>query len=278
MKVQGSSLLCGALLLVALPVAAQDVRRECIDASTAGQTSRDAGATLEARSQFLMCASDVCPAVVRSSCGRWLSEIEQQIPSVVIRAADASNVDITEGKVTIDGVQVPLDGKPLSLDPGPHLIVVDAARGVHLEKKVLLASGEKSRLIELRAEPLPKRPTIAPTLPPALPTPNRSGSIGPWLLGGTSLVALGSFTFFAFTAKGELNRLQETCSPRCSAADRAAGERDALVADVSLGVSVAALAGALTWALIDSPAPDQRVAFSIAAVKQGGFASVRARF
>src|SRR6478609_2672058 len=147
--------LAGALSLMSLPVAGADadIKRGCIDASTAGQTSRDAGKLLEARAQLLKCASDACPAVVRSSCSRWLSDVEEQIPSIVIRAADAAHVDITEGTATIDGSPASLDGKPISLDPGPHLVVVEAPDGTRLEKKVLLAAGEKSRLLELRAEP-----------------------------------------------------------------------------------------------------------------------------
>ena len=282
MKLRRSLSLCCALALVSLRAVGQDVKRECIEASTAGQTNRDAGAMLKARANFVTCASDACPSVVRSSCSKWLSDLEPQIPSVVIRAADAANVDITDGAATIDGAAVPLDGKPLLLDPGTHSIVVEAPSGVHLEKKVLLATGERSRLIELRAAPPPPRPEPPAGVlgqPPPVSDAGRS-SVGPWLLGGTSLVALGSFTYFAISAKNELNRLQASCSPACAPGSDEAGRRDALIADISLGVSVAALAGALTWALLDGrAAPQERSArLSVVPTPHGGFANFGAAF
>jgi hypothetical protein len=283
MKLRARLGLACALALLSLRAAGQDKKRECIEASTAGQTSRDAGEMLKARAQFLTCASDACPSVVRSSCSRWLSDVELQIPSIVIRAADAANVDITDGTASIDGEPVPLDGKPILLDPGTHSIVVDAPSGAHLEKKVLLATGEKSRLIELRASPppAPRAPLRTAETSPALAVePGRSASVGPWLLAGSSLVALGSFTYFAVSAKSELNRLQTTCSPACSAADAESGRRDALLADISLGVSLAALTGAITWALLNDreAAPKSASRLSLAASRRGGFARLDAEF
>jgi hypothetical protein len=283
MKYRHCLSVAGALSLTSLPVAGAnaDIKRECIDASTAGQTSRDAGKLLEARAQLLTCAGDACPSVVRSSCSRWLSDVEEQIPSIVIRAADAAHVDITEGTATIDGSPASLDGKPISLDPGPHLVVVEAPDGMRLEKKVLLAAGEKSRLLELRAESIaaPRDSQGPRLLPPTRNTGHASAPMGPWLLGGTSLLALGSFTYFALTAKKELRELQATCSPSCEPTAADAGKRDALLADVSLGVSVAALAGALTWALLSSSGEGQaNTQLSVGPSAHGGFATLRSTF
>jgi hypothetical protein len=99
------------LLLLAVPLAAhaEDVKRACVDASTLGQTNRNAAHLLEAREQFLVCSRDACPAVVRDSCARWLAEVEELTPSIVIRAADTTDSDITEGSATIDGASYPLD-------------------------------------------------------------------------------------------------------------------------------------------------------------------------
>lgn len=282
MKLGHFAPLCSLLWLTTLPAAAQDVKRECVDASTAGQISRDAGELLKARSELLSCARDACPAVVRASCSQWLSDVERQLPSVVIRAIDSAGRDVTEGRARIDDSPVPLDGKPLPLDPGPHVIVVEAPRGARLEKKVLLAAGEQARLIELRAAPPPPRRELArvSTLPGA-PPPRASSSVGPWLLGATSLVALGSFSYFAIAAKKELHRLETTCSPACPPADSDTGRRDALVADISLGVSLATLTGALTWALLDARRVDadtQTARLALVPTQRGGVASVSGRF
>jgi hypothetical protein len=148
---------------------------------------------------------------------------------------------------------------------------------------VLLASGEKSRLIELRAAAPAPAATVARPAPDATPVDRASSSaaIGPWLLGGTSLVALGSFTYFALSAKKRLNHLQATCSPACSPAETAAGKREAVVADVSLGVSVVALAGAVTWALLASSTSEQQARatpLSLVASPHGGFATLSGAF
>lgn len=271
-----ASLVCVALTSWSAHALADDTKKECVEASTAGQTSRDAGELLDARMNFRICARDACPSVVKQSCSGWLSEVEEQLPSVVIRAADAANVDITDGKAEIDGHGVPLDGKPITLDPGKHLIVVDSSSGVHLEKRVLLAAGEKSRLIELRVKPEPGQAGADEA------GRQKSGmGPGPYVLGGLGVVALGSFTYFALTAKKELTQLQTDCSPRCTDSQTAAGRRDALIADISLGVGLASLAGAVTWALFSSSSSETQGSashFSVAATPRGGFASVSTAF
>lgn len=254
-----------SLLLTASPLVAraEDVKRECVDASTVGQTSRDAGELLKAREQFLVCSREACPAVVRTSCSRWLAEVEDLTPSIVIRAADSASADITDGTATVDGISYPLDGKTIPLNPGKHVIVVESHEGSRAEKKVLLAAGEKSRLIELHLDsakpPEPGRtsgatestattahsPSEAPRAEPGSSIPT-----GAWVLGGVSVVAFGSFGFFGVSARSELDKLKKACSPSCTDKQTQTGRNDALVADVSLGVGVAALAGAVTWALL----------------------------
>ncbi len=281
MKPKTSLLISLCSVLVASASFGADVKRECVAASTDGQTSRDAGSLSKARDQFLVCSRDACPAVVRSSCSRWLAEVEQQIPSVVIRAADAANSDLTDGTATIDGTQFPLDGKPIPLDPGKHLVVVDAENGVHLEKKLLLGAGEKSRLIELRVEAPKPEPANKPSEAPAGAAPSSGIPTGAWVLGGVTVAALGSFGIFAFSAKHQLNQLNATCSPHCAPSDSDAGRRDALLADISLGVGVAAFAGALTWALLPgskSAESAPKSALLIAPSPHGGYALLSTRF
>lgn len=275
------SLAVFALVLPSTAIAA-DVKRECVEASTAGQTSRDAGELKSARDSFLTCSRDQCPTVVKSSCARWLSEVEAQLPSIVVRAADASDADITEGTATVDGVEVPLDGKPISLDPGKHLVVVETAGGVRLEKKVLLAAGEKSRLIELRVEAPKSEPEKGTTGASArVASDSRGIPTGAWILGGAGVLALGSFGYFGLSAKSELNKL-DSCSPQCDRSQSDAGRRDALIADVSLGVGVVALAGAVTWAVLSSSSGDQAsrnaTQWAVAPTPQGGVATVYGRF
>lgn len=274
-----------AIVLSLTPSAfAADVKKECVDASTEGQTSRDAGELLSARDKFRICSRDACPGVVRSSCTTWLSEVEQQLPSIVIRAADAENADITDGSATVDGNKYPLDGKPIPLDPGKHTIVVDTEQGARLEKKVLLAAGEKSRLIELRVTPT-EAPAVAGTGDAgAVPRASRDSAgvpTGAWVLGGLGVVALGSFGYFALNAKSELNELEDTCSPGCTDEQTKTGRNSALIADISLGVGVAALAGAVTWTLLSGSSNDEpkgAAQLTLAPTPSGAYAGVSGRF
>ena len=264
---------------LAPPALAADVKKECVDASTEGQTSRDAGELRSAREKFVICSRDACPAVVRSSCVGWLGEVDQQLPSIVVRAADASNADVTDGTATVDGVKYSLDGKPILLDPGKHVVEVDTDQGVHIEKKLLLAAGEKSRLIELRV-PLSAAEQKAD---PAPPKAARSSGVptGAWVLGGLGVVALGSFGYFALSANSELGKLEDVCSPGCSDEQTKTGRTNALVADISLGVGAVALAGALTWALLSGDsgdAPKSAAQLTFAPTPTGANAYVSGRF
>lgn len=274
-----------SLVLAPLTANAQDVKRECVEASTVGQTSRDAGQLLKAREQFLVCGRDACPGVVRSSCQRWLAEVEEQTPSVVVRVADAEGGDITEGTAMIDGVEHPLDGKPVLLDPGKHVVAVTAHDGARIEKKLLLATGEKSRLVEVR---------LAATHPSAQSNPGgavsettpgpaeaRAIPTGAWVLGGVTVVALGSFGFFGLSARSELDKLKKACSPSCTEEQTKTGRTDALVADISLGVGAAALVGAITWALVarpSSPEATRAAHLSVVPLERGGYAALYATF
>jgi hypothetical protein len=290
MSVKHSMVMSLLLLATARSAHAQDVKRECVDASTLGQTQRNAGQLLEARAQFLACAREACPEVVRNSCNRWLAEVEELTPSVVIRAADLADSDITDGAASIDGVSYPLDGKTISLNPGKHLVVVETHDGARAEKKVLLASGEKSRLIELRLQigKPPETGEAAATaaqpevVAPAHRADKKSGiPTGSWVLGGVSLVAFGSFTFFAVSANSEYSKLKDACAPSCSNDQMQTGRTNALLADISLGVGVAALAGGITWAVLaprNSERPVSAARLSIAPTPLGGYAAFSAAF
>ena len=289
MSPKHSILACMLLMAAPLSARAEDVKRECVDASTLGQTSRDTGELLKARQQFLLCSRDACPAVVRTSCNHWLAEVEELTPSVVIRAADAADSDITDGAATIDGVQYPLNGKTIPLDPGKHVVVVVSPDGVRAEKKVLLGAGEKSRLIELRLDTgkpqemskpavTAAQPAVTAAQPPAAaPRADRKSSIptGAWVLGGVSVVVLGGFGYFAVSASSELDKLKKACSPSCTDEQTQTGRTNALLADVSLGVGVAALAGAVTWALLARSSSHESTTaarLAIAPTARGGYA------
>ncbi len=274
--------------------ASPEGKRACVAASTAGQTERDEGDLLEARKMLLVCASDECPRVVRKSCGQWLADVEQRIPSVVVRVRDAQGADVTDAQLRIDGEPGQLDGRSVPLNPGPHTLLVIDASGQTSELRLLLAEKETSRLISVQlagaeerdhgnsgAEPVQGAADNVRTEPAKL---RRAGRfklpVGAWALSGTGLVGLAGFTYFAISAHRELGDLKRECSPKCTSDQTADGKRSALIADVSLGVGTLALIGAGTWTLVaryKNKGSDRRQV-SLVPTRDGWFAAYGTRF
>jgi hypothetical protein len=265
---------------------AEDVKRICVNASTAGQMQRDEGKLLDAREQLLRCAREDCPAVVKSSCAEWLTDIEAQIPSIVVRVLDTSGNDRTDLRASVDGKQLKLDGKPAPLDPGEHVIAVDTPEGARKEQKVLVVVREKSRLITLQiaARPLSDS-AIAPSPessePPARPEPARI-PLGAFVVGGVGVIALGSALYFGLAAKSDYDRLDRECAPRCNPDDTQAARRKAVVSDVSLGIGVAGVVGGVAWAILgsrrSSAAPTATTRLDIQPLADGCFATLSSSY
>jgi len=251
-------------------------------ASTEGQVARDDGKLLEARKSLLACAKDECPAVVRKSCAEWLADVEQRTPSVIIRVLDAGGADVTDATVSVDGTPVSLDGRSLSFDPGQHsveLVESDGSKSVH---KFLLAEREQSRVIDIHGA---QRAAVSSSPKPGSDAPQRSSSgfsppSGAWVLGGVGVLALGSFTYFGLHAKHQLDDLKHSCSPTCSSSQTQSGRNSAKVADVSLGVGVAALLSAVAWTLLapNASKPTESARLDVVATRSGGVALFHGSF
>jgi hypothetical protein len=78
------------------------------------------------------------------------------------------------------------------------------------------------------------------------PAPEASTSIPVafWVLAGAGTVALASFGTFAFLGQQEYSELESDCAPRCTPSDSDSVATKFLIADISLGVAIAAYAGA----------------------------------
>ena len=245
-----------------LPIArADNAKRACVAASTEGQTLRKEDKLLEAREKLRICATDPCPSIVKTHCTRWLGELEAQIPSAIVRAKDAAGGDVLDAEVTIDGKPSAL-GRPETVDPGEHVVTVTRTGGARVEKKFLLVDGEKGRILTVE---LP-----ATGAPPATPSATSSAAAGAdgagatgeappvhgkhlpagaWVLGGVGLVALGTSAFFAIQTSNDLTSLRQSCGHSCTDAQTSDGRTHALITDVSLGVGVATVVGAIAWAV-----------------------------
>jgi hypothetical protein len=208
-------------------------KRECIRASDDGQALRLDGKLLDARERFLVCADRSCPGVVQSACAEWLSGVEAQIPSVLPTLRDAEGHDVVGAVVTIDQrTPTAIDGRPISLDPGPHVLTAKAPDGRQASQSVILREGEQRRAIDL---------TLARA--DGGPPPKALGRPTPWAaIAVTSVAGVAWATFAGFGIAGHLEYrdLEETCAPNCSAAQVAPIDTKFWVADVALGLAIVA--------------------------------------
>lgn len=243
-----------------------DRTQECLDASLRGQKLRDAGALRAARAELLACARADCPALVRTSCTEWATDVEARLPTVVLHAQSAAGDDLGDVDVTLDGAPLAssLDGKPITADPGAHTLrFVRRPSGEAVRLDVVLVEGEKRRLLRVRFAPeAAPLPAVSP--PPAhasrdLAEPSPLLRPLPLALGGVALAGGVVFTVFALRAQGSLDELRATCAPSCTAESFDPVRRDALVADLGLAVGVVALASA-AWIVLSAKPSARRTA------------------
>ncbi|MGZ5969407.1 MAG: hypothetical protein ACXWP4_17160, partial [Polyangiales bacterium] len=208
-----------ALLLVALilgegvrptfaaPPATVQEKKACATASEKAQSLRSEGKMIAARELLLVCARDVCPTVVRKDCSRWVAEVDEALPTIVVAAKDEAGHDVTEAKVFVDDQLFAdsLDGKAQPIDPGAHVVRLER-QGKQITEKVLVREGEKNRIVLIHLGPPPK-PVDSTPPPPARTIPAET-----WIFGGIGVVGLVGFVGFGLSAKSQASDLRSSCA------------------------------------------------------------------
>jgi hypothetical protein len=175
-------------LSIALPVFSEAARADdksdkqmCIAAAEQGQSQRDDGQYRAARDSFLKCTNDKCPHVIVQSCTKWLRELDESSPTIVLGAKDEQGNDLTDVKVTFDGAPfaTALTGKPMEADAGEHVVRFEREGSVPVEQKLMLRAGERARVVSVTLLPVPAavdastedagEPPPAPPPPPPEP-------------------------------------------------------------------------------------------------------------
>jgi hypothetical protein len=220
----------------------------CYDAHERSQIERRRGEWRKARASLATCGAAACPPIVQRDCVAWAGEIAAQQPSVIVAVVKEDGSDILGARVSLDGAPVQSDGRATEVDPGEHRVRVEITGEPPIEQRVAVREGERGRRVVVkvpssgsesgRASGLPRPPTIS------------------YVLGGVSVLALGSFTVFALTGKSRENELARTCSDRCSDDEVGDVRRSYVIADISLGVAIAAAAAAVvTWLVVPQRTP-----------------------
>lgn len=215
----------------------------CVEMADKGQELRDSGQLVEAKEKLVGCSSATCPAAVAKQCARWLQDVEQSMPTIVVRVRDAAGKDVADAMISIDGaLRAPhSDGRPIAVNPGPHTLVVRREGSADAEDKIVVAAGEKNRVVTIESKPAVATPiTPAPGTPPE-PKPSGGAFKFPWYAGVLLGVGVASFIGVAVlvpVARGDANDLRATCAPRCAQDDIDAVQTKITVANVLLGVGI----------------------------------------
>ncbi|HMJ10005.1 MAG TPA: hypothetical protein VK524_01305 [Polyangiaceae bacterium] len=228
--------------------------KACIAAHADGQVLRTQKRLLGARQQFLACAIDSCPDLVRKDCTQFLADVSASMPTLVLAAVDNGERDLTRVSVELDGHPLTsvLDGSALALDPGEHRVTFRAPDGRVREYRIVARENEKGRRLVAHFESAnAKSGTARPLSVPPLA----------YALGGVGVLALGSFTYF-----GLRGRSTEECAPSCSRSEVDSMRTQYLAADISLAVGAAAL-GAATYVFFSQRAQQRTEASQTARVQ-----------
>jgi hypothetical protein len=227
-------------------------RRMCAIRHEQAQVLRSAGKLIEAREALLACSQQLCQTAVRADCVAWFEQVSDTIPSLVVSAKSRGKDEINV-RLTVDAkpMALRLDGKPIELNPGVHIVRFDNPPFEPVEQQLLLVPGERNRVVsvtfgELAPEPKPaaeppsKREREAATpLVSARPIPATG-----YVLAGVALMGAAGFAGFALWGFNERNNLESTCQPVCSASQVNETHTKFIIADVSLGVAAAAAVAA----------------------------------
>jgi hypothetical protein len=249
---------------------------ECAHAYEAGQELRSSGQLISARNTLQSCAQESCPGFIRTDCATWLVEIQNELPTVVV-AAHSQGRAVAQVHIIVDGRELSsgLDGQALELDPGQYDFEFQAAGMQPLEQRLIIARGERNRLIQIDLEPLmneleSSRPLEQPEQVPRereqvphereqLPTRVPRSLVVPGVFAGAGVAGLAGFVGFGAWGHSSESRLKKTCSPNCGADSVSAVRTKYLVADVSLGMGIASLVLGTYFFFDQSSAPRAHV-------------------
>lgn len=215
--------------------------RQCVLHNNDGAQLRDDRHLLAAREAYRACiAEHECPAIVRSECDAALADIKAALPTLLVAVVDSQGHDLADAALKVDGHPVVLDGSSIEVDPGAHELI--ASSGALSSRLQLMAiESDLSRHVELVLQPPARKP--APSKPVAPPLRSNWPA---YALGGVAALGAVSWSYFGLTGNAGNSNLQR-CKPYCDASAVTRVQNEYHAADISLGVSLVALASAGYW-------------------------------
>lgn len=221
----------------ALAQAQAPSKEECVASFDSSQTLRDEGRLLAAMGQLLVCGNDTCPGPVRSKCVEWIEQIRRDVPSIVVAARDHEGNDIVAGRVYLDGevVDDALSGRPIEVDPGPHILRIEAPGAPTRERRVVARQGQKNRVVRIATD-APRKGSMGPPPDDPEPTPPEEtpGPVAAYASFGVAGLAVVIGTVTGIVAIVRADELEDACRDGiCHPGQKAQLESGTAVAHVS---------------------------------------------
>lgn len=234
----------------------------CIASHKQAQEQRLVGNVLSARDSLRACAVETCPAIIARQCTSWLSEVDREIPSVLI-TVKVAGADSSTAKVLLDGRDLGASwvGLPVEVNPGEHRLDV-TAQGQDKAVKFVATLGQQRRPVGVQLGRSPRRE----------PTPERiedsSSQTWGYALLGVGAAGLVTAAYLALSAISDRNELRDECAPSCDEERVDAARRKLLIADIVGGTATVAL-GVGGYLVLSAPAERAEKAWLVGV--QGNF-------
>lgn len=248
----------------------------CANSYKEAQDKEAAGHLLEAREQYSSCAKSACGPFLLNECTTRHARLDLDIPSVVpVATHKKSGKPYQHVQVTLDGQPFAssLDGRALQVDPGMHEFTFTTQSGTSVTEKALIMQGDRNRriavtmpskhpaadsapLVEAEPEAGHADATEAPAPatadhasasrePPNPAAPPKGVPALSWLLSGVGVLGGAGYVVFSSWGKKDNDALRRQCAPNCDPASVSQVKQRYLMADISLGVGIAGLGGAI---------------------------------
>jgi len=236
-------------------------KAQCETAFENAQRSRNSFQYLEATSEALRCANPECGAVLSDECGKLYSETSAATPSVVLGARTSDGSELGTVSIDVDGGarSVPLDGRPLLLDPGNHEFTFSADGFEPTKQAVVILAGERMRSIvgALKREggPAPSTTAEAPAKKAAPAETRHPVPLASYVLGGVGIAGFAGFVGLRVSGAHDYDTLQRECKPTCSQSEVASARQKYVLSYVGLAVGGVASIAAVTVYLASPSTP-----------------------
>jgi hypothetical protein len=258
------------------------VGEACSSAYERSQTEKIAGHYVAATAAALECSQLQCSAAIVKECVRFYESLEADTPTLVFSARKSEGGELTDVRVEMDGqvATEQITGRPLAVDPGPHdFVFVHPQRG-RIQVRETARVGDHARVIEVQfVDPDAKAADKAQVIRAPTALGPRRVPVLSYVLGGVGVVALGSFVYFRVSGVKDYNEYNSSCSPFCDPDDVDPIRKKFTLSYVSLGVGIAAVAGAgLVYVVAPRRDAIPAVQASIGARGDGAMAGLKATF